>query len=36
MTSDDHLSLILRRLDEIERKLDHMLLLPHHLQADTA
>jgi tetrahydromethanopterin S-methyltransferase subunit G len=25
MTSDDRLSLILRRLDEIERKLDHML-----------
>ena len=25
MTSDDSLSLILRRLDEIERKLDHML-----------
>ena len=24
MTSDDRLSLILRRLDEIERKLDHM------------
>jgi hypothetical protein len=24
MTSDDSLSLILRRLDEIERKLDHM------------
>ena len=25
MTSDDGLLLILRRLDEIERKLDHML-----------
>ena len=25
MTSDNSLSLILRRLDEIERKLDHML-----------
>ena len=25
MTSDNGLSLILRRLDEIERKLDHML-----------
>jgi len=25
MTSDDSLSLILRRLDEIERKLDHVL-----------
>jgi tetrahydromethanopterin S-methyltransferase subunit G len=25
MTSDDRLSLILRRLDEIERKLDRML-----------
>ena len=25
MTSDDRLSLILRRLDEIERKLDHIL-----------
>ena len=25
MTSDDNLTLILRRLDEIERKLDHML-----------
>jgi hypothetical protein len=25
MTSDDRLSLILRRLDEIERKLDHVL-----------
>jgi hypothetical protein len=25
MTSDDRLLLILRRLDEIERKLDHML-----------
>jgi hypothetical protein len=25
MTSNDRLSLILRRLDEIERKLDHML-----------
>jgi hypothetical protein len=25
MTSDDRLSLILLRLDEIERKLDHML-----------
>jgi hypothetical protein len=25
MTSDHHLVLILRRLDEIERKLDHML-----------
>jgi hypothetical protein len=25
MTSDDSLLLILRRLDEIERKLDHML-----------
>jgi tetrahydromethanopterin S-methyltransferase subunit G len=25
MTFDDRLSLILRRLDEIERKLDHML-----------
>jgi len=24
MTSDDRVSLILRRLDEIERKLDHM------------
>ena len=25
MTSSDNLTLILRRLDEIERKLDHML-----------
>ena len=25
MTSDDRLSLILRRLDEIERKVDHVL-----------
>ena len=25
MTSDDSLSLILRRLDEIERKIDHVL-----------
>ena len=25
MTSDDSLLLLLRRLDEIERKLDHML-----------
>jgi tetrahydromethanopterin S-methyltransferase subunit G len=25
MTSEDRLALILRRLDEIERKLDHML-----------
>ena len=25
MTSDNNLSLVLRRLDEIERKLDHVL-----------
>jgi tetrahydromethanopterin S-methyltransferase subunit G len=33
MTSDDSLSLILRRLDEIERKLDRML---EELQTPTA
>ena len=33
MTSDDSLSLILRRLDEIERKLDRMM---EELQTPTA
>jgi hypothetical protein len=33
MTSDDSLSLILRRLDEIERKLDRMM---EELRAPTA
>jgi len=33
MTSDDTLSLILRRLDEIERKLDRMM---EELQTPTA
>ena len=33
MTSDDRLSLILRRLDEIERKLDRMM---EELRAPTA
>ena len=33
MTSDDSLSLILRRLDEIERKIDHVL---EELQTPTA
>jgi tetrahydromethanopterin S-methyltransferase subunit G len=32
MTSDDSLSLILRRLDEIERKLDRMMEKLHHQQ----
>ena len=39
MTFDNGLSLILRRLDEIERKLDHMrkeLRMMHELQTPTA
>jgi hypothetical protein len=36
MTSDDSLSLILRRLDEIERKLDHMLEELRTLNTPTA
>jgi tetrahydromethanopterin S-methyltransferase subunit G len=39
MTSADNLSLILRRLDEIERKLDHMreeLRMMQELQTPTA
>jgi len=36
MTSDDSLSLILRRLDEIERKLDRMLEELRTLNTPTA
>ena len=39
LTSDNNLSLILRRLDEIERKLDHMrkeLRMMQELQTPTA